>query len=138
MQNDNPDLFYSIPWSYGTLGFLVAAEIKIVPAKKFVKIDYMPVHTHQDILSTFKRETEKSSGNEFVEGLVYSLDEAVIMTSNMTDEAEPAKVSLVLGMWFSPCIQFSSLFVPPVGLLHSSDTKEREQSTLIIYKGHGC
>ncbi|RQM25304.1 hypothetical protein B5M09_000915 [Aphanomyces astaci] len=27
------DLFYSIPWSYGTLGFLTAVEIQIVPTK---------------------------------------------------------------------------------------------------------
>lgn len=31
---ENSDLFYAVPWSYGTLGFLVAAEIKILPATK--------------------------------------------------------------------------------------------------------
>lgn len=33
-RNENTDLFYGIPWSHGTLGFLVAAEIKIIPATR--------------------------------------------------------------------------------------------------------
>lgn len=33
-RTENPDLFFAIPWSYGTLGFLTAAEVKIVPATK--------------------------------------------------------------------------------------------------------
>lgn len=92
VQDENPDLFYSVPWSYGTLGFLVSAELKIIRAKKYVRIEYKPVHTNQDILRVFEEETKKETDNEFVEGLVYSLDEAVIMTANMTDDAEPEKV----------------------------------------------
>ena len=30
--SENADLYYQIPWSHGTLGFLVAAELKIIPA----------------------------------------------------------------------------------------------------------
>lgn len=33
-KTENADLFYAVPWSYGTLGFLTAAEIKILPATK--------------------------------------------------------------------------------------------------------
>lgn len=33
-QESDPDLFYAVPWSYGTLGFLTAAKITIVPCKK--------------------------------------------------------------------------------------------------------
>nr|KAG5709593.1 hypothetical protein BaRGS_001643 [Batillaria attramentaria] len=98
-KDENPDLFYSVPWSYGTLGFLVSAEIRIVPAKKYVRIDYQPVHRHQDMLRVFEQETKKSSGNEFVEGLAYSLDEAVIMTANMTDDAEPDKINAIGKFW---------------------------------------
>lgn len=34
IQDQNPDLYNSIPWSYGTLGFLVSVKIKIIPAKR--------------------------------------------------------------------------------------------------------
>lgn len=34
-REENSDLFYAVPWSYGTLGFLTAVEIKILPATKY-------------------------------------------------------------------------------------------------------
>ncbi|CAM9327275.1 unnamed protein product, partial [Phaeothamnion confervicola] len=39
--SERPDLFYNIPWSHGTLGFVVSAEIQIVPCKPFVKLRYV-------------------------------------------------------------------------------------------------
>lgn len=92
-QEENSDLFHAVPWSCGTLGFLVAAEIKIVPAKSWVKLHYEPVRGLENICRRF---TEASSNkqNTFVEGLQYSLDSAVIMTGTMTDHAEPDKVPL--------------------------------------------
>ena len=32
-RDEDSDLFYAIPWSYGTLGFLTAVDIMIVPFK---------------------------------------------------------------------------------------------------------
>lgn len=80
-----------MPWSCGTLGFLVAAEIRIIPAKKYVKLRFEPVRGLEAICEKFTRESQRLE-NHFVEGLLYSLDEAVIMTGVMTDEAEPSKV----------------------------------------------
>ena len=31
--NEHSDLFYVIPWSYGTFGFLTAMDVKIIPFK---------------------------------------------------------------------------------------------------------
>lgn len=33
-REENPDIFYAIPWSHGTLGFLTAVKLKILPATK--------------------------------------------------------------------------------------------------------
>lgn len=90
-QSENSDLFYAVPWSCGTLGFLVAAEIRIIPAKKYVKLRFEPVCGLEAICDRFTRESQRQE-NHFVEGLLYSLEEAVIMTGVMTDEAEPGKV----------------------------------------------
>ncbi|XP_056388113.1 delta(24)-sterol reductase [Hyla sarda] len=95
---ENSDLFYAVPWSCGTLGFLVAAEIKIVPAKKYVKLQYTPVRGLEKICERFSRES-KNKQNYFVEGLSYSLDEAVIMTGVLTDEAQPDQVNNIGHYW---------------------------------------
>jgi FAD/FMN-containing dehydrogenase len=36
------ELFYNIPWSHGTLGFLLSAVINIVPCKSYVRLRYFP------------------------------------------------------------------------------------------------
>uniref|UniRef100_A0A8C5R7Y1 Delta(24)-sterol reductase n=1 Tax=Leptobrachium leishanense TaxID=445787 RepID=A0A8C5R7Y1_9ANUR len=95
---ENSDLFYAVPWSCGTLGFLVAAEIKIVPAKKYVKLRYTPVKGIEKICEKFSRES-KNKDNYFVEGLVYSADEAVIMTGALTDDAVPGQVNKIGHYW---------------------------------------
>ncbi|KAM4721670.1 delta(24)-sterol reductase isoform 2-T2 [Rhinophrynus dorsalis] len=97
---ENSDLFYAVPWSCGTLGFLVAAEIKIVPAKKYVKLHYTPVKGLEKICEKFSRES-KNKDNYFVEGLVYSADEAVIMTGVLTDDAQPSQVNRI-GLYWKP------------------------------------
>uniref|UniRef100_A0AC11CUP2 24-dehydrocholesterol reductase n=1 Tax=Ovis aries TaxID=9940 RepID=A0AC11CUP2_SHEEP len=93
---ENSDLFYAVPWSCGTLGFLVAAEIRIIPAKKYIKLRFEPVHGLEAICDKFTRESQRPE-NHFVEGLLYSLEEAVIMTGVMTDEAEPSKDIIPFG-----------------------------------------
>lgn len=90
-QSENSDLFYAVPWSCGTLGFLVAAEIRIIPAKKYVKLRFEPVRGLEAICEKFNQESQRLE-NHFVEGLLYSLDEAVIMTGVMTDDVEPSRV----------------------------------------------
>ncbi|XP_013414441.1 delta(24)-sterol reductase [Lingula anatina] len=98
-KDENPDLFYAVPWSYGTLGFLVSADIKIIPAKKYLRMEYKPVHSFNEILRVFEEETKKKTGNEFVEGLMYSENEAVIMTGNMTNDAPSDKINSIGNFW---------------------------------------
>ncbi|XP_031567980.1 delta(24)-sterol reductase-like [Actinia tenebrosa] len=98
-KEENSDLFYSIPWSHGTLGFLVAAEIKIIPAKKYVHIHYQPVYGKEETTRAFEQESRKVEENEFVEGLVYSENEAVVMTGTFTDTPESDKINAIGYFW---------------------------------------
>ncbi|XP_074287616.1 delta(24)-sterol reductase-like isoform X2 [Silene latifolia] len=41
--NEYSDLFYAIPWSQGTLGLLVSAEIKLIHIKEYMRLTYKPV-----------------------------------------------------------------------------------------------
>ena len=95
-QDENSDLFYAVPWSYGTLGFLVAAEIQIVPAKKYIKMDYEPIYSFNEICSRFAEESNNTN-TDFVETLMYSENEGVLMKGSLTDDAEPSKVRF---LWY--------------------------------------
>lgn len=82
-------MFQAVPWSHGTLGFLVAAEIRIVPASKYVKVQYHPAHSSAALVQMFTEKSMERSKHQFVEGIVYSRNSGVVMTGTMTDTAEP-------------------------------------------------
>ncbi|CAL8134552.1 unnamed protein product [Orchesella dallaii] len=100
-KDQNPDLFYSVPWSYGTLGFLTAVEIKIVPANRFVKMEYFPVHSMEHAVETFQKQTLREDGNQFVEAVMFNRDQWVVMVGNMVTSAEPGKLNRI-GLWHKP------------------------------------
>ena len=87
----NSKLFYSVPWSYGTLGILTAVEIQMIPAKKYVELTYKGLTGINKITDEF----EKASNNEnieFVEGIMFSKEKAVLMTGVLTDKIIQGKV----------------------------------------------
>lgn len=100
-EETNSDLFYAVPWSYGTLGFLVSVEIQIIPSRRFVKLDYQPTFSLEETLEVYEREVRRDSGNQFVECLVFSKDTAVVMTGNMVDSCHPDKLNEI-GRWYKP------------------------------------
>lgn len=101
-KDENADLFSMIPWSYGTLGFLVAVELKIVPAKKYVRVEYIPVHTQDELVSLFDKECRDLKKNDFVEGLVYGKDEGVIMLGTQVDKVGKDGERNALRRWYKP------------------------------------
>lgn len=61
---------------------------------RFVKLQYQPVHSLDEACRVFQEETEKKENNQFVEGIMFSLNRGVIMTGNMVNSAEPGKVKI--------------------------------------------
>nr|CAD7457184.1 unnamed protein product [Timema tahoe] len=99
-KDENPDLFYAVPWSYGTLGFLTSAEIKIIPAQRYVRLEYHPYHSLEDIVKAFETESRRPD-NHFVECLMFAKDQAVVMTGTMENGCEPDKLN-VISKWYKP------------------------------------
>ena len=87
-------MFYAVPWSHGTLGFLVSAELRIVKASQYVRIHYKPVRgsSSQQLVDATQRECENSE-NDFLECLLYSKSTGVIMTGQYSDGCEYDKVT---------------------------------------------
>ena len=44
-EDENPDLFCNIPFSYGTFGFLTSVELDIIPFKPYMKLQYTNVNS---------------------------------------------------------------------------------------------
>ena len=87
-RSENRELFDAIPWSYGTLGFLVSAKIRVVPSKEYVHMRYVPCYTHEDLVRVFEEETCKKDPHQFVEALVYSKKRAVVLLGDFCSKKE--------------------------------------------------
>eukprot|EP00045_Choanoeca_perplexa_P007764 m.71307 g.71307 ORF g.71307 m.71307 type:complete len:527 (+) comp14208_c0_seq1:97-1677(+) len=98
-ETENVELFNAVPWSHGTLGFLVGAELSIVPAKKYIKLRYQPFTTQASGVDACLRAFQED--HDFVESLVYSKDSMVLMTGDLTDEYESSKANRI-GLWYKP------------------------------------
>lgn len=110
--NEYKDLFYAIPWSYGTLGLLLSAKLKLVPCKEFVKLTYIPFHDKEEYIHCLRslsgefkdKDKEKGDVSMFVEGLAYSTNQAVIMKGEFISKKDIPKSGTInrLSLWFKP------------------------------------
>ncbi|CAI5496326.1 unnamed protein product [Closterium sp. Naga37s-1] len=111
--NEHADLFYAIPWSQGTLGLLVAAEIRLIPVKEFMRVTYTPVRgtlremTQAYIDSFCPRDGDQDNPDkvpDFVEGMVYTRSEGVMMTGRYASREEATRPGNVInncGWWWT-------------------------------------
>ena len=79
-----PDLFYTLPWSHGSLGFLVGLKLRVIPVKPYVKLRYTVCKTQKGY-SKLIRQLAHLTGSycpDFVEATVFSRDQAVVMDAS--------------------------------------------------------
>ncbi|KAK4488051.1 hypothetical protein RD792_003793 [Penstemon davidsonii] len=112
--NEYSDLFYAIPWSQGTLGLLVAAEIKLIPVKEYMKLTYKPVVGNlQELAQAYVDSFAPRDGDQdnpekvpdFVETMIYNPTEGVCMTGRYASKEEAKKKGNKInsvGWWFKP------------------------------------
>jgi hypothetical protein len=80
----NSDLFYALPWSYGTLGLLSLIKLKLVPARPYVHLRYCSCETYDEAIACMKQVSQKGE-HTFLDGIVYSKTKTVIMLGTFSD-----------------------------------------------------
>jgi FAD/FMN-containing dehydrogenase len=84
--NEHADLFYALPNSYGTLGYILRAKIALHPAKPFVHLHVQRFDAIAPYLDAMRKATE-SPDLDFVEGLFFEDDRYFLMTGRFVDHA---------------------------------------------------
>ncbi|MBL9107078.1 MAG: FAD-binding oxidoreductase [Myxococcales bacterium] len=101
-RDSHPDLFHALPWSHGTLGLLVALELRIIPIKPYIRLRYVPVHTQRAYCEQLHALAVDPSGPDFLEATVYAKDHAVLMLGDFADApADRSKINPI-GRWYKP------------------------------------
>jgi len=80
------DLFNGAAGAFGTLGVLTLLEIRLLPAKKYVELTYIPVTDAKDAIATLKEYADlEKRAFDFVDGIQFSKNSGVVCVGNMTD-----------------------------------------------------
>lgn len=75
---DYTDLFYGVPGTAGTIGILTAAEIELIPAKKYVVLEYTVVRSFDEAKRTLELQG-RDKKNDFIDGIMFAKDYGVII-----------------------------------------------------------
>lgn len=104
--NEYSDLFKALPWSHGSLGFLVALTLKIVKIKPYIKIKYIPVKGQKKYCDMIRElsgtyEATPKHFPDYIEGTIFSKDEAVVMIGEYSDYDSNITVN-ECSKWYKP------------------------------------
>jgi len=84
--NEHRDLFHALPNSYGTLGYVLRARLRLMPALPVVRIDNQRFEDIDSWLAAMAAACEDPHV-DFVEGLFYSARELYLVTARMVESA---------------------------------------------------
>ncbi|KAJ8716944.1 hypothetical protein PYW08_005343 [Mythimna loreyi] len=104
--NEHSDLYKALPWCHGSLGFLVALTIRIVKIKPYIKIKYIPVKGQKKYCDMIRElsgtyEAVPKEFPDYIEGTIYSKDDAVIMVGDYADYDPKIPVNSC-SKWYKP------------------------------------
>lgn len=104
-KEENESLYKCLPWSHGSLGFLVALTLKIVKIKPYIKMNYIPVKGEKNYCDMIRFLSGDDSSDypvaDYVEATIFSRNQAVIMTGNYSDY-DPAVPINNVTQWYKP------------------------------------
>ena len=82
--NNHRDLFYGMPNSYGTLGYILKLRARVIPVKPYVRLRH---YRHSDPESHFRDLDRRRDGADFLDGSVFGPQEAVVTVGTFVDRA---------------------------------------------------
>jgi FAD/FMN-containing dehydrogenase len=77
------DLFRGVPGSYGSLGVVTAIAVQLVPAKPFVALSYVPVHSFADAVARLAEAKKRKP--DFIDGIMFNKKSGVILVGTLQD-----------------------------------------------------
>jgi delta24-sterol reductase len=97
---ERKELFAAIPFSYGTLGFLTAVDIDIIPYKPYIELTYHNVQTLDEVVDKFTEVTNDTTVDS-VEGIMFTLNTGVIMSGKFVEKV-PRGSNYNALRWYKP------------------------------------
>lgn len=87
----NADLYWGTACSYGSLGIITQARVKLIPAKKYVHLTYHTVSSFKESIK--KLEEAVKTEVDFIDGILFSKEKGTIMTGKFSEDKNLPKVT---------------------------------------------
>ena len=84
--NEHSDLFFGLPNSYGSLGYVLKVKVKAVPVKKYVHVQHIRFTSYTALVDGIKT-YEHYTSIDFLDGVVFSPQEMYLSLGVFVDEA---------------------------------------------------
>ncbi|OAQ65143.1 FAD binding domain-containing protein [Pochonia chlamydosporia 170] len=84
-KKERNDLFWGAASAFGTLGVVTLLEVRLLPAKKFVRLQYEISTSVEDSVKKIRTECDDSD-NDFVDGIVFDKHTTLVCTGRLVDE----------------------------------------------------
>ena len=94
-RDEHAGLFHALPWSHGTLGFLVAIELRITRIRSHVRLDYEPCDSMAALCERLNRLLSADDAPRFVEALVFSDHAGVILKGEFATPPAGARINRI-------------------------------------------
>ncbi len=108
--NEYQDLFRALPNSYGTLGYILRAKIKLYPAKPYVKVTNTLFTNLQAYLSAFK-EAIKLQKEDFLEGLFFNDQRYFLTRGELVEEPHTPCFDIYRGVYYQALARENALYL---------------------------
>lgn len=68
---ENAELFHDLAGSYGTLGVVTLLDVKVVKARSYVELEYIPVYSVDQALQVLQKH-QKAPNVNYIDALLFS------------------------------------------------------------------
>ena len=79
-----PELFRGIAGAYGTIGVLTGVKVKLIPAKRYVQLTYLPVESFRDAVDVLNQAMNEDY--DYIDGIMFSETRGVVMVGRLSNE----------------------------------------------------
>ncbi len=84
-KKENSDLFFTLPNSLGTLGYILKCKVKLISVTKCVHLEFLRYENAEKYFRELRELSSKGSV-DFIDGIIFSIDHLVIITGKFIEK----------------------------------------------------
>ena len=118
----NPDIFHMIHGSYGTLGIITKLKFQLIPAKPYVRMDYVSYPSFA-ALSEAMHQHYQDRDVDFMDAIVHNSKQAILCIGTLVDQAPKISTYTYLNVFYKSTLKKKQDYLTTEEYLFRYDTE---------------